>query len=78
MAIDKNPIRWDLDLTPIIDCPVTIHTLDGGRRRTVITAVEYLDVELVGMICPIPHRLILEGDSSDWVSVENIERVERP
>ncbi len=77
MAIDKNPIQWDLDLTPIIDVPVTIHTLDGGRRETVITAVEYLDVEMAGMICPIPQRFVLEGDSSDWVAMENIERVER-
>lgn len=73
--INRNPIRWDLDLTPILDKPVEIETPDGGIRRTTITDVVFLDVELGDLICPLPQKLVLENDSNDWIAFDNITRV---
>lgn len=75
MTINRNPVQWDLDLTQILDKPVEIETPDGGVRRTTITDVTFLNVELDDLICPLPQRMILEDDSNDWISFDNIVRV---
>lgn len=72
--INRNPVKWDLDLTAILDRPVEIETPDGGRRRTTITKVIFLEVELGELICPLPQRLILD-DANDWIAFDNITRV---
>jgi hypothetical protein len=75
MSIERNPVIWDLDLTPILDTPVTIVTEEGGRRHTTITDVVFKDIQLGDLICPVPKRFILEGDANDFIEVAVIESV---
>lgn len=79
MAYDNSPnvnvtLRWDLDLSALLNIPVRIETKDGCLRETRIQSVEFSDVELVGYTCPVPHRFILD-DSMDFIQISNIKTV---
>lgn len=77
MPIEREPVAWDIDLTPLIDVPVVIETEDGGRRKTVITDVVTQDIQLGDMICPLPRRLIMEDDENDWMDIHVLKSVVR-
>lgn len=72
--MDSVVLKWDLDLSALLNVPVKIETKDGCLRETKITSVEFADVELVGYACPIPHRFILD-DPNDWIQIFNIKTV---
>jgi hypothetical protein len=74
MSIERNPVSWDLDMTPILDTPVIVETEDGGQRRTVIRHVEFLDIQLGELMCPLPKRIYMDDDA-DWIEVTNIKSI---
>ena len=77
MSIDKDPVSWDLDISPLIGVPVVIETEDGMYRNTIITALKCKDVDLGGMLCPLPERFILENNESDFIDLRVIKSVKK-
>jgi hypothetical protein len=75
--INRNPVRWDLDLSPLVNVPVLVETVDGGARRGLITKVDFREVELDGLMCPIPDRLVMDSDANDWIGVDVVHRVSK-
>jgi hypothetical protein len=72
---NKKTIRWDLELSEIIGVPIKITTVDGLVREGEISSIKFYDVDIIGYICPVPHRILL-GDSYDWVNLKNVEKIE--
>jgi len=55
-------VVWDIDLSGLIGKMVAVETRAGHFRQSVLTRVDYVNFEISGYTCGLPHRLVLDGD----------------
>jgi hypothetical protein len=72
--IDKDPVEWKIDLSPLMGKMVKVEFINGKYRNVEIKKVESRNITLGGSVYQFPVRLMFD-DMFDWANFDMIKSI---